>query len=493
MKELKKLKNLILDGNSNKIDEILTMTTLILKARGHFIYTMDKEAFYYDGKENQLYRVLDKEFAVWLSIEFGFVRSDRITNRIIIELETHAFQHGKKVRFRKFTFFDHISYTLYIHKGDGKMFRLDGERFSIVNMGVDGIYFIDPPHYQPIEYETASEGLMDKILFGDISFAKESLLEEYEQTFVLKYWFLSTFFQSLLPAKPILVLYGPPDSGKTEAVRRLPRFLFGDEANVNSPPNTVKDLRVIADKAHIILLDDIDRRTKAIESELVRMATGVRVDERTLHTNKGVSSLVPDAFVAMTTKTPHFTREDLIQRIFVLWLDKNLDNISAEVIQRQVLENRDRMWAELLMELLEIVKRLRERRNDSPIKIKFRNAGWAEFVFKATPKEAHKSFATILQKLNEDQIRFLLESNPLAKALSLWLKKKGNLGRWVESGELRKELKKIAYVSNLDSTIYGNDQKYGIELKNVTSTFSRIFVVDNDRPRGRNKYHFRKR
>jgi hypothetical protein len=145
------------------------------------------------------------------------------------------------------------------------------------------------------------------------------------------------------------------------------------------------------------------------------------------------------------------------------------------------------------LELLEIVKRLKLRKNWKPIEVKFRNAAWAEFVLKATHKKDHPAFKKILKKINEDQIMFLIESNALAKALDLWLKKKDNLGKWIESGELRKELIKIARLNNLDDTIYLNDQKYGIELKNTVSTFKRIYDVEIERPRGRNEYYFKEK
>ena len=136
---------------------------------------------------------------------------------------------------------------------------------------------------------------------------------------------------------------------------------------------------------------------------------------------------------------------------------------------------------------------MQRRKGLEPVRINFRQAAWAEFVFKATHKKDHEPFKIIIEKINKDQILFLLESNPLAKALSIWLKDRGNLNRWVTSGELRPELLKIAKQRQLDSSIYNDDQVYGVELKNVVSTFSRIYDVQSDRSRGRNEYCFGKK
>jgi len=486
----KKLKELLDEMNKPDKGQVFQETLKLMKDRGSFIYTPDNETYFYDSKNKKIYPMLDKEFLIWLSIEYGFVTSERIVKYVVARLETYAFQYGKEIEFKKFAHYDPAACVLYINKSDGRLFRIDGKQMNIVDMGTDDIYFNDP-NYDPIELEP-SNGLADDILFGNINFSNRLLSKE-EQKFIFKWWFYASFFKTIFPAKPILVLYGVPDSGKTETVKRLSKFLFGSKGDVNSPPGSVRDLRVIADQSHILLLDDIEKKNKNIESELVRMATGVRVDERKLYTNKGVSSLVPDAFVAITTKAPHFTREDLIQRTFVLWLESKTDNLSPAVLQQRVLDNRNKIWSEVLLELLSIVKRLKDRKSQKPVKVKFRNAAWAEFVFKATHKKYHNTFKNLLGKINDDQIMFLTESNPLAKALFLWLREKGNLGQWIESGELRQELIKIAMLNHLDQTIYKNNQKYGVELKNVVSTFSRIYEVEINRPRGRNEYCFRKK
>ena len=486
----KKLKSLLDDLSKPKQGKVYDETLKLMKHRGSFIYTREHEAFFYDSRDKKIYPILDKKFLIWLSIEFGFVTSERIIKHVVSRLETHAFQNGKEIEFKKFSHYDPAVCVLYINKFDGKVFRIDGEQTNIVDMGTDDIYFNDSD-YDPIGL-APSNGLMDKILFGDINFSNRSLNRE-EQKFIFKWWFFASFFKTIFPAKPILVLYGDPNSGKTVSLKRFPLFLFGSKGDVNSPPDLVRDLRVIANHSHILLLDDIEPKNKNLESELVRMATGVRVDERKLYTNKGLSSLVPDAFVAITTKAPHFTREDLIQRTFVLWLESKTDNINPNVLQQRILDNRSKLWSEVLSNLLSIVKRLKDLKNQKPIEVRFRNAAWAEFVFKATHKKYHNTIKKLLNKINEDQIMFLLESNPLAKALFLWLREKGNLGKWIESGELRQDLMRIARLNQLDQTIYKNNQKYGVELKNVVSTFSRIYEVEINRPRGRNEYYFRKK
>jgi hypothetical protein len=487
----KKLQSLLANRKTPKPD-IYRVTKKILKGRGNFFYSISKEPYFYDGMDNRQYNILDKEFGLWLSIELGFDRSDRIFKAVISDLEGYAFKYGERIEFKKFSYFDRTTYTLYINKLDGRLFKLDGDRIMIENMGTDNVYFKDPDYYQCIKMEPVSDGLADELLFGYINFPKGSLLNPEEQRFILKWWLHSSFFRELLPSKSIAVFYGPPDSGKTEAAKALLMFLFGSEADVNDPPRGVRDFRVMAHSFHLLFIDDLDVNNRNIESELVRLSTGARVDDRKLYTNSDLSSLKPDAFIGFTTKAPHFTREDLMQRLIVFWLESKSDNISAEALQQQILTDRNKLWAEVLLELNSIVQNLRNRKNDTHQTFKTRNAAWADFVFRSIPEKDRSKFNRILSKLNEGQINFLLESNPLAKALSVWLKNKKNLNRWVESGKLRVELKNIAGKNQLDTTIYMNNQKYGVELKNVASTFSRIYKYEINRSRGRNEYRFTK-
>jgi hypothetical protein len=74
--------------------------------------------------------------------------------------------------------------------------------------------------------------------------------------------------------------------------------------------------------------------------------------------------------------------------------------------------------------------------------------------------------------------------------LFVWLTDESNRNKWIESGKLRKELFIIADKENLNLKQYKNNQLYGRELRNIATTFSRIYKVDDDNTRGRNKYRF---
>ena len=491
----KQLEGCLAKPRISKADKkkIYKTTRAILKRRGKFFYTVANKPLYYDGEDHLLYNISEKDFALFLSTKMGFDRSEGIFSAVIKKMEDYAANKGQRIQFRKFTHFDPKTGKLYVNRFNGKVYVLDGKDIRLKDLGTDGIFFRDPPDCLPFNLEKSPGNLANEKLFDKKNFSRQDTsLTPRDQKYVLRWWFYSIFFRSLLPTRSILVVYGPPNSFKTETLRAFLIFLFGPDADVNSPAQDVRNLRVAANHSHILFIDDFDESNKNLESELNRMATGTRVIERELYTNNRPVSSTPDAFIGITTKKPHFSREDFIQRVFVIRLDDTIGNISPQVLKDDIIKHRNQIWYEVLNELNKIVKYLNKNKNSKPHVVNFRNAAWSEFLFKANPKKKHKKIKRILKKINEDQITFLLEANPLAKALSLWLKKSSNLNRWVESGRIRKELMVIAQNNKLNFKAYENDQYFGSELKNTTSTFRWIYQVRSERKRGRNRYHFSK-
>jgi hypothetical protein len=165
-------------------------------------------------------------------------------------------------------------------------------------------------------------------------------------------------------------------------------------------------------------------------------------------------------------------------------------NIPSGAVRKRILNKRNAIWDEVLERLNGIVNRLNRTKNQQPITVNFRMADWAGFLFRALRKKKHDYIRDLLEKINNDQILFLEESNPLLLMMQEWLKDPVNLNSWIESGEIRDGLRPIAQQKGLAFKEYENDQHFGAELRNVTSTLSKICHVDFKRPRGRNVYRF---
>jgi hypothetical protein len=492
MANVKKALRELLNEKRRDKRPIYKMTQKFLNSKGELFVTSDKEAYFYHRKRKELHNVNSITFQRYLATELYFDRTDSVFKGVIKHLEDYAYRSGRHVDFFKFAHYDKESGKLYVNQFGGNMYVLNGKSIKLVDLGTDGVFFNDPEYYEPYEVEDSPGGLAKKHLYAKPNYksSEDGALTSADQEFLLKGWLYSLFFRELLPTKPILVLYGPPNSYKTETARSILVFLFGQDADVCDPPPTARDLNVIANAHHVLFLDDFSPANKHLEKPLVRISTGVKSAERELYTNKGVSVTNPDVFIGLTAKLPYFSQEDFLQRCLIIRLEDMTKSIASDHIKAEILDNRNRIWSEVLQNLNKMVARLKERKDSKPVDLGFRMADWGELLLKTNRKKKEDYIKTLLSKINRDQIQFLIESNPLAQALDIWLRDKDNRGQWLESGSIRKQLMVIAKQKRMSFKEYENDQVFGSELANVAATFKRIYQVKCRRRRGRNQYRF---
>ena len=240
----KQLRELLNEKRRDK-RPIYKKTRKFLESQGELFITSGKEAYFYNRRKKELHSINSKPFQQYLASELYFDRSDSVFSGVIKHLEDHSYRSGRHIDFYKFSHYDEASGKLYVNQFGGNMYVLDGDKIKLAPLGTDGIFFNDPDYYEPYEMEDSPGGLAKKYLFEKPNFlnTKGSALAPEDQEFVLRSWVYSIFFRELLPTKPILVLYGPPDSYKTETARSILTFLFGQAANVSDPPATTRDLK----------------------------------------------------------------------------------------------------------------------------------------------------------------------------------------------------------------------------------------------------------
>ena len=494
-KKNKKQLKLLLENRNQEKKEIYKRVRKELRKRGKFFRSSDGFAHYYDSKNNHLYEIDMKntDFTQFIAVNLGFDRTDSLFRGVVYHLADVAYKSGEQINFFNLAHWDDDNGILYVNRFDGKMYRLDGKSIAEVELGVDGVFFNDPDWYEPYRIEDYTKKRLSKILFKKPNFQndKKSALSPKDQAFILRHWFYGVFFIELLPTRPILIFYGEPSSWKTDTARSILKFLFGGSADVHDPPNSARDFKVVTNASKLLFIDDFDRSNRNLEKHLVRLATGSISEERTLYSNSNVTRMDPDTFLGITTKWPYFSREDFLQRCMIVRLKKMDQNKSSKQIMEAIAKHRNKLWKELFDSLNKLIVRLRKSRSVSSY-LNFRMVDWGELLYRALPKKRHNYLDNLWQRINQDQIDFLTESNPLAMTLSIWLKDKKNHGKWIESGKIREDLRIIAKASNLDFSEYNNDQIFGVEMANVSSTFSRIYTVKKRRRRGRNRYKFTK-
>ena len=176
------------------------------------------------------------------------------------------------------------------------------------------------------------------------------LLAPRYQGIVFWLWLRSLFFEEIQPTKPILVLTGDHGSGKTTALRRVLHFLFGPRGEVSSINDEQAWTPAITNN-YLVVLDNVDKKLKWLPDKLNLAATGQNISIRVLYETNREYRVTPRCFLALTTVKPPFEEAPVVDR-FILLKMRPLDTfISEKAMKRDVLSQRNKLWAGLLRQL----------------------------------------------------------------------------------------------------------------------------------------------
>jgi hypothetical protein len=438
------------DGNIRGFERWREIGEIVLedmKRRGYFFDTQ-QGYFFFDTehlrafplcKDVGLAAVLQKRYRINPK-EYGF-------ERLLADLQSEAFLNGRKTEIRRLAHYDRASKRLYVSQFGGYMHRLDGDSIQSVPNGTDDVFFFDDRTlWQPYCYHAGTPaGEFDSQLIDSVNFADFHLSPE-EQRRLLKLWVLAVFFSSIHPTKIILLLLGDYGSGKSSALRRIQKFLFGDKTDLLSIEKDKQDgfiATITADP--IALFDNLDERIGWLPYALSRLATGVTFSRRQLYTTNSKIEFPGVSWLGITSRTVKFMDEqpDLPGRTLVLRLDR-LDERQPEYeLLNAVAEKRDALWSELLRELNAIVKHMRD--STERVKVRFRMADFAAFALQvATLWGCRPEIEGVFSKLEAAQAELVFEDEPIHQLLGHWLADASNHGRTMDAGQLQQEWSKIA-------------------------------------------------
>src|SRR5215469_9356632 len=206
-----------------------------LKKRGHFFNTR-QGLFYFDTECGRAFPLSeDVDFAAFINMRYGINPKEHGFKRVLADLQSEAVLNGQKTEVRRFAHYDRGSKRLYVSRFDGYMYKLDGKSVALVPNGTDGVFFFDDHSiWEPYSYiQGAPKGQFDSQLIHSVNFV-DSFLSVAEQRLFLKLWVLAVFFGSVQPTKIILLLLGEHGSGKTSALRRIQKAIFGSKADLLS-------------------------------------------------------------------------------------------------------------------------------------------------------------------------------------------------------------------------------------------------------------------
>jgi len=188
---------------------------------------------------------------------------------------------------------------------------------------------------------------------------------------------------------------------------------------------------------------------------LAQVATGQRIERRKLYTTNELARYYPRCFVTLNSREPKFRRDDVVDRLLLFKVERLSHFRSEARILKEITDNRDYLWSELLQNLNVIVKALRE--DTEPFTSNYRMADFAELGWRiAKADNAGDLWLSLLGKMQKERSEFLLFEDPIYQVIHSVL----SSGKSVENmttSQLYSVFKEYAEKDNIEFISYVKD------------------------------------
>jgi hypothetical protein len=253
------------------------IVTTDLKLNGEFFNTQEG-LFYFDDEIRRAFPLDDNdEFAALIGHRYVLNKRMFGFKNVLADLRSETVRDGRKIEARRLAYYDRERNELYVSTFDGEYYVLDGNSVRPLSNGTRDVVFFDNLQlWQPYCYiPNTAKGEFDSQIIESVNFL-ESDLSVADQRLFLKLWVMAVFFGNVQPTKIILLLLGDHGAGKTSALRRIQKLLFGDKVNLLSIEKDKQDgfiATITTDP--IALFDNLDEQIHWLPYNLSRLATGI--------------------------------------------------------------------------------------------------------------------------------------------------------------------------------------------------------------------------
>lgn len=369
----------IMNGKSSHREKGIEVDAYVmgsLKELGTFIQSQLGECFYVDQRTGaaKLYSVNTEStgpFSGLIRRRFGLNAGvDRNILSGILHSAVNECQLKTKTTFHHFAHYDIQANLVYVDKYDGFMYVLNGEDIDLKQHGYNGVYFYQNENNEfprPFDYDPEyTEGGLDALVLDGPNFTTQGhKISRKELRHLLKTWVAAFFFPTTMDTKPIVLVHGAADSGKTTLFQNLSVMFTGDSTfSVTEIPKDVKEFNVQVTQSSYIFYDNVEVNKPEMQVKLAQVATGFTVKMRKLFTTNEMVSVKARSFVGITSRTIDRIQDDVVQRYIIIPVhpfSANADTNSRRAmsnILKEVMDNRDALWSEMLDFVNKMVKQI---------------------------------------------------------------------------------------------------------------------------------------
>jgi len=471
----KEITSFMKDSGHN-LDKCQKVTKLVIKEilqRGKFFKDNNFSYIFIDDDKRIIPIISNNEELKLLLNRMGVNAAKDYYNYVVNEIQTFAVDNGTKIEIHNFCYYDRKKNALYLFNNENIVYKIMPDSIEELENGDEGIMFNYRADNEPFEFVEIDDNInyFEKYVTDSMNVDTEMTnLNANEYKILLSVWFLSTFFESIMPSKVLLVAIGERGSRKTSTLRRLGIILFGSKYNVSQLPSKPEDFDTIVTNSHLVILDNVDTGKSWLNDKLATVATGQNIEKRILYTTNEMAKYPAKTYLAVTSRTPQFTRDDVADRLIGIYLTKVGGYIPENDVMVDVIDNRNEIMSYIILKLQKVLQAFQATK-EYKYQTKFRIADFAIFglrIFDFLGKKAE--FETILDKVCTMQKEFAVEEDSLVYLLKIFAKTQIKPLKF--SGfELHKRLLQIANEDNFDIPEFKTKYK---SVKSLTRRISNI-------------------
>ena len=458
-----------------------------LRERGQFFYD-GRLAYVFEKQTNQLFPVDADNVDTQLFLgRYGIAPADSFFRPALDALRLEARDKGTQSTVHSFSHYDAVTNQLYLFDHDRHVYRIGRSRMEQVANGTDGVLFVRNPKWKPFQIGTPSgdgKAVVDALI-GSVRL-KESFLSRSDQELLFESWLHAMLLPELFPTRPILAMIGEKGSGKTSVLRRVGQLLFGPDFQVMGMSHEPKDFDAAVTGDAFVAIDNADADVKWLDDKLAVVATGGMLKRRALYTTNLLIDFPITAFVAITSRTPHFRREDVADRLLLFHVER-LEAFGAEsTLLAELTAQRNLLMTELVGQLQRVLAAL-EKNKGKAYPTNFRIADFAQFVLKVADADGRLAEAeAIFNRLAAEQLAFIVQDDPLIELLEDWIAMEDGKGKEVTTAQLFEELRRMAN-SSLRTFDFRSAKAFGQYLQSNRATLTALFGATDRTVRGRKR------
>jgi len=461
-----------------------------MTSHGKFYRTSTDLYYYFNDDTLKLVEIGDQTFTHYVKMRYGLNKSEKEYEYLFYDLEAHAGTYGELTEVYRFAHYDLKTKTLYVDRNDCHMYRLNGETIDLLNNGADNVLFISGSNEPFKLVDIGDQRFIYPIIIEPTNFIRgaDVNLDKAEQQIMLRVWIDCLFFEELQPTKVIVLFLGERRSGKTTQQRKIGKWLKGKDFNVQGIGDKEDSFDATITGNYLASFDNVDTYKTWLNDRLAQCATGQIIEKRKLYTTNEIARYYPRCFITLNSREPKFKRDDVVDRL-LLFRVQRLEHVLPEAkILKEVSDNRNKLWTELLHELNGIVKALRE--NYDPPTLSYRMADFADLGWRiAKSDDAGDLWLSLLDKMSKDKSEFLLLDDPIFQVIE-GLLAGGTELKNMTSGQLYKVFKEYAEKEEIDFAYIKTANSLSQRIGHMITELRSYFIVKRDRPNSRSPYHY---